>query len=209
MKSSKYIRLTVFCGLLLAALQGKAQIIPNGYINVDWQMNVPLGDSFASKASGWGMNFEGGYYVTPTVAIGPFVSYQTNLEKIDRRTLDLGDGSALTTNQKHALFQLPFGITGRYACRRYLDSVVQPYVGLKLGASYAEISSYYYVIKQYERSWGFFLSPEIGMSIFPRAARRFGFHVALYYSYATNDANVLTCSVNNLNNFGLRAGISF
>ncbi len=209
MKSSKYIRLTVFCGLLLAALQGKAQIIPNGYINVDWQMNVPLGDSFASKASGWGMNFEGGYYVTPTVAIGPFVSYQTNLEKIDRRTLDLGDGSALTTNQKHALFQLPFGITGRYACRRYLDSVVQPYVGLKLGASYAEISSYYYVIKQYERSWGFFLSPEIGMSIFPRAARRFGFHVALYYSYATNDANVLTYSVNNLNNFGLRAGISF
>ena len=209
MKSSKYIRLTVFCGLLLAALQGKAQIIPNGYINVDWQMNVPLGDSFASKASGWDMNFEGGYYVTPTVAIGPFVSYQTNLEKIDRRTLDLGDGSALTTNQKHALFQLPFGITGRYACRRYLDSVVQPYVGLKLGASYAEISSYYYVIKQYERSWGFFLSPEIGMSIFPRAARRFGFHVALYYSYATNDANVLTYSVNNLNNFGLRAGISF
>ncbi len=209
MKSSKYIRLTVFCGLLLAALQGKAQIIPNGYINVDWQMNVPLGDSFASKASGWGMNFEGGYYVTPTVAIGPFVSYQTNLEKIDRRTLDLGDGSALTTNQKHALFQLPFGITGRYACRRYLDSVVQPYVGLKLGASYAEISSYYYVIKQYKRSWGFFLSPEIGMSIFPRAARRFGFHAALYYSYATNDANVLTYSVNNLNNFGLRAGISF
>lgn len=87
--------------------------------------------------------------------------------------------------------------------------MVQPYVGLKLGASYAEISSYYYVIKQYERSWGFFLSPEIGMSIFPRAARRFGFHVALYYSYATNDANVLTYSVNNLNNFGLRAGISF
>ena len=207
--NNKYVRILALCLLMLAAaLPGKAQIFPNGYLNIDWQVNAPDG-SFADKVSGWGMNFEGGYYVTPTVAIGPFVSYQTNLEKIDRRTLDLGDGSALTTNQKHALFQLPFGITGRYACRRYLDSVVQPYVGLKLGASYAEISSYYYVIKQYERSWGFFLSPEIGMSIFPRAARRFGFHVALYYSYATNDANVLTYSVNNLNNFGLRAGISF
>ena len=209
MKSSKYIRMAALCGLLLATLAGKAQVIPNGYIDVDWQMNVPLGDSFADKASGWGMNIEAGYYVIPTVAIGPFVSWQTNLEKIHRRTLDLGGGSALTTNQKHALFQLPFGITGRYACRRYLNSVVQPYVGLKLGASYAEMSTYYYVVKQYERSWGFFLSPEIGMSIFPRPSRRFGFHMALYYSFATNRADVLTYSVDNLNNFGLRAGISF
>lgn len=47
------------------------------------------------------------------------------------------------------------------------------------------------------------------MSIFPRPDYRFGFHVALYYSYATNSGDVLTYSVNNLNNFGIRVGISF
>ena len=192
MKTSKYqvLKTIALCVVLLAAARtGKAQVFPNSYINVDWQVGVPLGSSLADKASGWGMNFEGGYFITPAIAVGPFISYQTNLETIPRQTLDLGNGSALTVNQKHSVFQ--------------------PYAGLKLGANYAELSSYYYVVKQYNDTWGFFLSPEIGVSIFPRPDYRFGFHVALYYSYATNSGDVLTYSVNNLNNFGIRVGISF
>ncbi len=208
MKSTKHIRVVALCALLLAAaLPGKAQIFPNSYINIDWQMNVPLGNSFADKASGWGMNFEGGYRITPAVAVGPFVSYHTNLQNIDRQTLILNNGSALTTNQKHAVFQLPFGVTGRYSwCN---NSVLQPYIGLKLGASYSEFSSYYYVIKQYDDSWGFYMSPELGVSIFPNPTYRFGLHLALYYSYATNSGSLLTYKINNLSNFGVRIGISF
>lgn len=208
MKTTKYFRIFALCSLLLAiARPGKAQLFPNSYIDVDWQMNVPLGSSFADKASGWGMNFEGGYRITPAVAVGPFISFQTNLQSIDRRTLHLNAGSALTTNQKHAVFQLPFGVTGRYSW--YNRSVFQPYAGLKLGAQYAQLSSYYYVVKQYADTWGFYLSPEIGVSIFPNPDYRFGFHVAVYYSYATNHGDVLTYSVDNLNNFGVRVGISF
>ena len=208
MKSIKYLRIFALCSLLLAvAHPGRAQIFPNSYIDVDWQMNVPLGHSFADKASGWGMNFEGGYRITPAVAVGPFISFQTNLQSLDRRTLHLDAGSALTTNQKHALFQLPFGVTGRYSwCNR---SVFQPYAGLKLGAEYAQLSSYYYIVKQYADTWGFYLSPEVGVSIFPNPNYRFGFHVAVYYSYATNHGDLLTYSVDNLNNFGVRVGISF
>ena len=146
MKTSKYLKTIAFCALMLAAaMPGKAQVFPNTYINIDWQVGVPLGAGFADKASGWGMNFEGGYFVTPAITVGPFISYQTNLQSISRQTLDLGNGSALTTNQKHALFQLPFGVTGRY--NWLTDSVFQPYAGLKLGANYAEMSSYYYIIK--------------------------------------------------------------
>lgn len=208
MKTSKYLKSIALCAVLLAAAHtGKAQVFPNSYINIDWQMGVPLGSSFADKASGWGMNFEGGYFVTPAIAVGPFISYQTNLEKIPRQTLDLDSGAALTTNQKHASFHLPFGVTGRYCW--FKNSVFQPYAGLKLGACWAEFSSYYYIVKQYTDTWGFFLSPEIGVSIFPRPEYRIGFHVAAYYSYATNNGRVLTYSVNNLNNFGIRLGISF
>ena len=167
MKTSKYqvLKTIALCVVLLAAARtGKAQVFPNSYINVDWQVGVPLGSSLADKASGWGMNFEGGYFITPAIAVGPFISYQTNLETIPRQTLDLGNGSALTVNQKHSVFQLPFGVTSRYTW--LTDSVFQPYAGLKLGANYAELSSYYYVVKQYNDTWGFFLSPEIGVSIF-------------------------------------------
>ena len=205
--NNKYVRILALCLLMLAAaLPGKAQIFPNGYLNIDWQVNAPDG-SFADKASGWGMNFEGGYRITPAIAVGPFLSYHTNLGSVGRRTLQLGDGTALTTNQKHSLFQLPFGVTGRYSW--FNSSVLQPYVGLKLGANYAQMSSYYYIVKQYDDSWGFYLSPEIGLTIFPQPEYRFGFHVALYYSYATNQSRVLTYSVNNINNFGLRVGVSF
>jgi len=210
MKTSKYqvLKTIALCVVLLAAARtGKAQVFPNCYINDDWQVGVPLGSSLADKASGWGMNFEGGYFITPAIAVGPFISYQTNLETIPRQTLDLGNGSALTVNQKHSVFQLPFGVTSRYTW--LTDQRIPAYAGLKLGANYAELSSYYYVVKQYNDTWGFFLSPEIGVSIFPRPDYRFGFHVALYYSYATNSGDVLTYSVNNLNNFGIRVGISF
>lgn len=208
MKTSKYLRTTLLAVVMLAgAHSSRAQLFPDSYVNVDWQVNVPLGNDFADKTSGWGMNFEGGYFVTPEIAVGPFISFQTNLQSISRRTLDLGNGSALTTNQKHAVFQLPFGVTGRYSWMQ--DRVVQPYAGLKLGACWAEYSSYYYIVKQYTDTWGFYLSPEVGISIFPRPDYRLGFHVAAYFSYATNSGSLLVYSVDNLCNFGIRVGISF
>lgn len=208
MKTVKYIKSLALCAILLTAVRpATAQVLPNSYINIDWQVNTPLGGSFADKTSGWGMNFEGGYFVCPAVTVGPFISFQTNLQTIGRQTLDLGDGSMLTTDQKHSVFQLPFGVTTRYNWLK--NSMFQPYAGLKLGANYAQLSSYYYVVKQYTNTWGFYLSPEIGVSIFPVPSYRLGFHVALYYSYATNQGDVLVYSVNNLNNFGIRVGVSF
>ncbi len=210
MKTSKYsvFKAIAICAVLLVAVRpAKAQLIPHSYINVDWQFNVPLGNSFASDASGWGMNFEGGYYITPAIAIGPFLSYHTNLESFPRQTLDLGNGEAMTAMQKHATFQLPFGLTSRYSFNR--DRVVQPYAGLKLGANYAEFSSYYYIIRQYLDTWGFFVQPEVGLTIFPNPEYRFGIHLAAFYSYSTNSGKILSYSIDNISNFGFRVGVSF
>ena len=88
MKTSKYFKTIAICAVMLAAaLPGKAQLFPKTYINIDWQVGVPLGADFADKTSGWGMNFEGGYFVTPAITVGPFISYQTNLQSISRQTL--------------------------------------------------------------------------------------------------------------------------
>ena len=54
MKTAKYLKIFACCAVMLAAtLPGKAQIFPNTYINVDWQMGVPLGN-----LTGW-MLFSG------------------------------------------------------------------------------------------------------------------------------------------------------
>ncbi len=208
MKTAKLIRTLALCALMLGtALPGKAQLFPKTYMNVDWQVGMPVDQSFADKTSGWGMNFEGGYFVTPAITVGAFISYQTFLEEIPRQTLLLNNSTSMTTAQKHALFQLPFGVAARYNwCKK---SIFQPYVGMKLGASYAEMSSYYYIVRQYTDTWGVYLSPEVGVSIFPNPDYRLGLHVALYYGYASNSGDLLVYSIDNCQNFGIRVGISF
>lgn len=208
MKTLRYLKGVATTVLLITALHsGTAQVLPDCYFNIDWQLGKPLSTDFADNFSGWGMNFEGGYFLTDAITIGAFIAYQTNFEKLPRQTLTLAGSDALTTNQKHALFQLPFGVSGRYNWLK--DNVFQPYAGLKIGPSWAQLSSYYYIYKQSVDCWGFYLSPEVGVSIFPRPDMRFGFHVALYYSYSTNSANLLTYKVDGLNNFGFRVGVSF
>ena len=203
-----YLRLLASAIVAMTAItSASAQLLPNAYFNIDWQLGMPVSNDFADKTSGWGMNFEGGYFLTDAITIGGFLNFQTNFKNLPRQTLDLKDGSALTTSQKHALFQLPFGVAGRY--NWLTESVFQPYVGMKLGASYAQISSYYYVYKQYVNTWGFYLQPEVGVSIFPRPDMRFGFHASFYYSYSTNSGSLLTYHLDGINNFGFRVGISF
>jgi len=176
------------------------------FFNVDWQYNFPLDNGFADKSSGWGMNFEGGYYLTPYWGIGAFLAFHTNNEYIPRETIRLANG-AITTDRQHSLYQLPFGVSGRY---RFLPaSIVQPYIAVKAGANYSRVTAEYYIYETFEKCWGFYVSPEIGTDINFTRRGDIGLHVAAYYSYATNKADVLNYSVDGLSNFGLRVGLKF
>ena len=188
------------------ALPAKAQITPMTYFNVDWQFSAPISNNFSNKASGWGMNFEGGYYVLPDLSIGAFINYHTNNEYIPRQTLPINSSSALTTDQQHSVFQLPFGLATRYAWNR--GGAFQPYVGVKLGTQYAQLKSTFNVFETNKDTWGFYVSPEIGFNVYPWAYGP-GLHFAAYYSYGTNKGDLFTYSVDGLSNFGLRVGIAF
>ena len=84
----------------------------------------------------------------------------------------------------------------------------QPYFGVKLGTEYAKARSNYNIFQSSDDSWGFYVSPEVGLNVYPWAYGP-GLHLAVYYSYGTNKADVLTYSVDKLNNFGFRVGVSF
>ena len=95
------------------SIPAKSQVSLDAYYNVDWQLNIPI-NKFAQGASGWGMNFDAGWYLTPDIAIGTFISYHTNNEYVSRNIVDLNSTTAIYTDQQRSLFQLPFGITALY-----------------------------------------------------------------------------------------------
>lgn len=199
-----------FCAALfvIAAtvpFNGKAQISLDSYYNIDWQFNIPLGNKFSNVASGWGMNFEGGYYVTRDIAVGGFINFHTNNEYFSRRTIDLSGTLSVNTDQQHQMFTLPFGALVRY---RFIEADFQPYVGMKLGACYSEFNDYYYIFMSSQDKWGFYMSPEVGFNWYPWP-NSIGFHFALYYSFATNKCDVMTYSQNILNSLGFRLGVAF
>lgn len=200
----------IICAVLFAAAAampstGKAQISLDTYYNIDWQFNIPLGNDFSSTASGWGMNFEGGYYVTPQIAVGGFLSFHTNNEYFSRRTIAINETLSMNSDQQHQMFTLPFGLLARY---RFQEADFQPYVGMKLGMCYSQFSNYYYIFLTDENRWGFFMSPEIGFNYYPWA-NGIGFHMAIYYSFATNKCDLMSYKQSTLNNIGFRLGLAF
>lgn len=200
----------IICAVLFAAAAampstGKAQISLDTYYNIDWQFNIPLGNDFSSTASGWGMNFEGGYYVTPEIAVGGFLSFHTNNEYFSRRTIAINETLSMNSDQQHQMFTMPFGLLARY---RFQEADFQPYVGMKLGMCYSQFSNYYYIFLTDENRWGFFMSPEIGFNYYPWA-NGVGFHMAIYYSFATNKCDLMSYKQSILNNIGFRLGLAF
>ena len=200
----------IICAVLFAAAAAmpstsKAQISLDTYYNIDWQFNIPLGNDFSSTASGWGMNFEGGYYVTPEIAVGGFLSFHTNNEYFSRRTIAINETLSMNSDQQHQMFTMPFGLLARY---RFQEADFQPYVGMKLGMCYSQFSNYYYIFLTDENRWGFFMSPEIGFNYYPWA-NGVGFHMAIYYSFATNKCDLMSYKQSILNNIGFRLGLAF
>ena len=202
---SKLLPAILLACVMAVPSKGKAQVSLDSYYNIDWQFNIPLGNDFANDVSGWGMNFEGGYYVTPQIALGAFLNFHTNNEYFSRRTLHLTNTLSLNTDQQHQMFTLPFGVLMHY---RFIEADFQPYAAMKLGMCYSEFNNYYYIFLRSQDRWGFYMSPEIGFNWYPWP-NSIGFHFAFYYSFATNKCNIMTYSQDIINCLGFRLGLAF
>lgn len=191
-------------GVVLSTAQANAQMGKPFYINGGWQFNGTIANDFAECGQGYGAYMEGGYYVTPMLAVGGFASFNTNEVYVPKRTYTFSDQSALTTDLSRTIYQVPFGATLRY---RFLRGMCQPYIEAKLGTEYSEQNTYMSTFVNQHDNWGFYVSPELGVTIFPFEKTDFGFQIAAYYSYATNRNKAV--DINGLNNLGFKLGIAF
>ena len=190
--------------MFVAVTQADAQMGKRYYINGGWQFNGTPGNSFVKSADGYGAYMEGGYYLTPMLAVGGFASFNTNNQYVPTKTYTFSDQSALTTDLTRSIYQVPFGATLRY---RFMRSMFQPYVEAKVGAQYSTQNIYMSTFVNQHENWGFYVSPEIGLTFFPFERTDFGFQVAAYYSYATNSSKAI--DITGLNNLGFKLGIAF
>lgn len=190
--------------LAFAASEASAQMGKREYINGGWQFNATVGNNFVKNAQGYGAYIEAGYYLTPMFAIGGFASFNTNNEYIPKQTYTFDDKSALTSDLDRSVYQVPFGTTFRF---RFLRGMVQPYAEAKVGTEYSVQSTYMSTFVNRNDNWGFYMSPEIGMTVFPFQKTDLGFHVAAYYSYSTNKNK--NYSLKGLNNVGFKLGVAF
>ena len=196
--------LAVITAVLLATTQANAQMGKPYYINGGWQFNGTVANNVAESAQGYGAYMEGGYYLTPMIAIGGFASFNSNDQYFGKQTYYFDDHSALTTDLTRSLYQVPFGTTVR--CR-FLWTELQPYIEAKIVTEYSQQSTYMSTYVSRHDNWGFYISPEIGLSWFPFSQTEFGFQLAVYYSYATNSNNAY--NMNGINNLGFKLGVAF
>lgn len=190
--------------MIFFAVDANAQMGKKSYVNGGWQFNGTPENSFAQSAQGYGAYIEGGYYVTPMFAIGGFASFNTNNQYYPKQTYTFSDKSALTTDLDKSIYQVPFGSTMRV---RFLRGMFQPYFEAKIGTEYSVQNIYMSTFVCQKDNWGFYVSPEVGMTFFPFESTDFGFQIAAYYSYATNQNK--TFDITGINNLGFKLGVAF
>lgn len=199
-----YICIMTTALFLAASVMADAQMGSRYYVNAGWQFNGTPGNGFVRSAQGLGAYAETGCYLTPMLAVGGFVSFNTNNEYVPKQTYMFDDKSALTTDLERSIYQVPFGVTVRY---RFMRFDVQPYVEAKIGTEYSTQSTYMSTFVNRHDNWGFYISPEIGVTVYPFMAYDLGFQVAAYYSYATNRND--SYSLKGINNLGFKLGVAF
>lgn len=203
MKRFIYI-LTAAAALLLVSANADAQQGKRYYVNGGWQFNGTIKNEVAESAQGYGAFIESGYYITPMLAVGGFASFNTNNQYYPKQTYTFADKAALTTDLNKSIYQVPFGTIVRY---RFMRDMFQPYVEAKIGTEFSTQSTYMSTFVSRDNNWGFYVSPEIGVTVWPFAQEDFGFLLAAYYSYSTNKSS--NYNLKGINNAGFKLGIAF
>ncbi len=203
----------ILCAISFISFGANAQEDRQGKVDVSgqWQIGIPFNDYVDNNASGWGANVESHYFIANQVAIGGFISYQTFMNYFPKETMTLDGpsyGGAVTMDRYQTIYELPFGVSARY---HFMSStgIFDPYVALKLGANYSIQRRYYNVYEGYSENWGFTVLPELGTMIFLDSNKHVGFHLAVFYNYATNQSDNDAIDVDGISSLGFRVGMNF
>ena len=205
MKKLLFISLLALTGVANAQISsGNVAIIDRDMFILNWEIAIPTNSDVLNKTSFTNGRLEYRHLVTNQFAFGVSLGWYSFDEKIDQQLYETEDGaSAVFTDLIRQVYQLPFSANGYYYFTSAED--FRPYVGLGLGANYAEQEAYFNVFVVRDSNWGFYARPEIGAQYFFN--RGFGLIGYVSYNYATNSSEFF--DVSNLSHIGIGLGITW
>lgn len=157
----------------------------------NWQTTLPLGQSaeFIPNMGFNGANFNFAFFLTDNIAIGTDFSWAYNQRSIPADIYNIGDNCAVYAALYKTTQTIPMKAQFKYLFNP--DSFVKVYASAGLGATnYVE----YTQIQEYQfsnSSWGFLMSPEVGMYVPFGKHSNWGANVVAGYNWATNQAQNL------------------
>ena len=170
------------------SLQGNGQKLPadRDLVAFSWEVGVPANNNYLTETSLTGWRFEYRKGIKHNLSVGIAMSWAAFDEYVATKTYSTpGQTKAVTTDMIRQVYTLPLTLTGHY----YMNTkskMLEPYLGLGLGAQYAEHKAFLNIYELNETNWGFVARPEIGTLI------RFSSHspvkglLSVGYNFSTN-----------------------
>lgn len=173
-------------------------------LKLGYNTGMPIGSfkDFMGKNSFRGYLAELNYPLSDRLKVGLGVSYNDYYEKLPRQLYHTPDGtvSAVVSN---SIQTTPIQLKAAY---ELTAGNIRPYVGVGAGANMVGFSQYYGEFGEKEYSFKPAFSADAGINIpFNKTTRASGINLGAHFNFLPYNKNGL----NNLNNWGVHAGVFF
>ncbi len=199
MKKIFFLIIPVCIGFAASAQQGLSKI------SVQHSTHLPLGSIRESidQTTLRGFTADYSYFVTNQFSIGLTGGFNDLYAKKDRKTYALNDVD-ISAVKSYSIQTIPIMLKGNYNKIKE-GSVLQPYVGLAVGASLVNYQEWYGTLVDEKNGLRFSVAPEIGTRIAFNKYSLAGADLSLRYHYTAFQHN----DVKNLQTVSLNVGLFF
>lgn len=175
--------------------------------SLNYQMGIPVGSvrDFVSNASFEGVNLNWAYFVTRNITVGVDLTYNNFNKKIGQQIYRPNENMAVNAAQYRYTQSFPLKAQVKYFFSQ--SRFIKAYAGLGIGALSAGQHIIVQDLEAWDNTWGFLLSPEVGMLIPFGRESIWGANVTAGYNWSTNKSTFGNIDLNNRQSFYFNVGL--
>ena len=198
-------RYGVIAFLLLAlGTAAQAQSRNDLQFNINYNVNIPSGSfrDLVTNPAYKGFTAGLAYPITSQLRVGLSVGYNDYYQKYARKTYSEGAGSDISAVVSNSIQQIPLLITADYTLLK--KGFIRPYVGAGAGVNFVSFDQYLGEFDNPQTNARFAVRGEAGILIPLSTYKATAIRIGGSYNYAPYNKY----GIDNLNNWGIHAGIS-
>ena len=199
----KSLKIYIAFSLVLFMSKAYAQSDLHNLGALSWEISFPAGNNYLTESSLAGGRVEFRKMINPRFSAGLAFSWNSFDQYVGKQTYKTPSGFLVTTDMVREIYTAPITAIGHYY-PEVGSKMFKPYVGVGLGAQYAEQNAYFNIYQITNDNWGFVVRPEIGVLV--EFNHSVGALLTLSYNYSTNKNKAF--DMNSLQQFGINIGVA-